>query len=404
MDIAGRKAIDNFIDGYKNEVINASELQQFIYMFSYAIRTNHKFRQFNYLISLLDSETIANNNLYDDINTGINNVINYGSIRDILDLVSYKKYVDFIVQNMIEFIVNPNNSLAEIDLEPILASLPQVVSFWYNLIQSGKSVIPLESRDGDSTEIRNINYFNNIARNAILKSAYPYEAFKILKSYLNCDAFMAILQATPNERIIKDIISSDCDSIDDLIKGLIKNSSIITPDGMLAGDFARLILTIYARKPTPNRIFEEAKFSELYPHLDIYNFIDNFDWHVSYDQAIINLEKYILKLYEPGNLLSKSAIDDSDFRSGQMSERCYKNDYTYLQEVAIDHLDVCNPIQLCVAIAQYKDKIEMPEIYINYELRDLINVIQQLIPVLVKKDLCNLIYILGGKEFLESDD
>jgi hypothetical protein len=167
--------------------------------------------------------------------------------------------------------------------------------------------------------------------------------------------------------------------------------------------WAELIWKIYL---IPSPLQAKDKYGlirEYYPNLNILDGLENFQ---SLSDDIVNdalvwlqqkVERELAKKYQPGGMESKEAIDRNDLASGQLSLECNGKTYEYLQKLVINLLEECNGLQICQAIAKFGDKLNLGEHYSTYTIQDYFEVLMELVQVLVKKDLCSLIAILGGE-------
>jgi hypothetical protein len=114
-------------------------------------------------------------------------------------------------------------------------------------------------------------------------------------------------------------------------------------------------------------------------------------------QALFNLKKLAEERIEinfrPGGIGAREAEDEFDRRNAKLTKECDIS-YLELENKAILILEKARLINLCSVITQFANLIELEGPCDQYSIEDLKNVIEQLIRILAKSNLCLLINLL----------
>jgi hypothetical protein len=97
--------------------------------------------------------------------------------------------------------------------------------------------------------------------------------------------------------------------------------------------------------------------------------------------------------FRPGGIGAREAEDEFDRRNGKLTKECDIS-YAELENKAKLFLETTNLINVCQAITQFANLIELEGSCDQYSIEDLKDVIKQLIKILAKTNLCLLIKLL----------
>jgi hypothetical protein len=151
--------------------------------------------------------------------------------------------------------------------------------------------------------------------------------------------------------------------------------------------FGQLIISLYM----PN--FQKSKLLQKYGHIRLVDLDSLFKGSKvkTVEAAIEYLEEIVKLKFEPGSEMAKTAIDHSDFLSGQLTTEEYKMSYSELLQQIRQLLGKIDLVTAKLLLSEFKNYLEIND----EETPTIKEIILELSKILSKKQLLKIINLIS---------